>query len=163
MKIIVSGTPDHDINKAELKEAVKFYLTELIKDPNIFEGLYVRIKFEKDLDVAGFCDWTDAPIGPERFDILLNCELKRIAILKTLAHESVHIKQMATGELYQNFAKYKMMKWRGKNVKFADAGSRDYYYSPWEIEAHGLQDFLYNEYMVFRDLRRRGQSYDPNF
>lgn len=54
--------------------------------------------------------------------------------LMTLAHECVHLKQYAMGEIDEN-----MNTWKGTRVP----KSTDYWDSPWEIEAYGREKGLY--------------------
>ena len=162
MRVRVVGQSTKNIDNEDLKQAAIFYLKELIKDIDVLKELYVTIKFEPDLNVMGYCEWTDTPIWPRNFTISMNVNFGKRIIFKSLAHECVHIKQQSQNELTQNFAKFKMMKWHGKNHRFIDDYSKSYYYQPWEIEANGLMEFLYNEYMACKDLKRRGLVYNPD-
>ena len=57
--------------------------------------------------------------------------------MSTLAHELVHVKQFARGELTDN-----LQYWKGK-----DHSETKYWEQPWEKEARRLQKKLMNEYM----------------
>jgi len=57
--------------------------------------------------------------------------------MSTLAHELVHVKQFARGELTHN-----LQYWKGK-----DCSDTDYWKQPWEIEARRLQKKLMIEFM----------------
>lgn len=57
--------------------------------------------------------------------------------MSTLAHELVHVKQFARGELTEN-----LQYWKGK-----DHSETKYWEQPWEKEARRLQKKLMNEYM----------------
>ena len=58
-------------------------------------------------------------------------------ILRTLAHEMVHVKQYIMGEL--TFKKGQMC-WKKQKVDFKSG--EDYYFSPHEVEAYGLEKGL---------------------
>jgi hypothetical protein len=59
--------------------------------------------------------------------------------LEMLAHEMVHVKQFALGELVDN-PSGKTVKWQGKRVSVRDDDG--YWTLPWEIEAYGRQPGL---------------------
>ena len=71
--------------------------------------------------------------------------------LHTLAHEMVHVKQYAKGEMDGILHKDGFQKWTGGEFKLNPrvtpakvdngviASKWDYYYLPWEIEAYGLE------------------------
>lgn len=67
--------------------------------------------------------------------------LDMYALFQTLAHEMVHVKQLAKGQLkYHTQRNGKVVfKWLGKTYK------KDYYDSPWELEAFGRQHLLANK------------------
>ena len=86
---------------------------------------------------------------PRDFKITINKNIGSKEIFRTLAHEMVHVKQFALGELatHSNV-------WKGK---FVDV---DYFYQPWEVEAYGLEVGLVTNFAkelklwkVFSDLR----------
>ena len=58
-------------------------------------------------------------------------------LLRTLAHEMVHVKQYIMGEL--TFKKGQMC-WKKQKVDFKSG--EDYYFSPHEVEAYGLEKGL---------------------
>jgi len=64
-------------------------------------------------------------------------------LLRTLAHEMVHVKQYIMGEL--TFKKGQMC-WKKQKVDFKSGG--DYYRSPHEVEANGLERWLQLGYIA---------------
>jgi hypothetical protein len=64
---------------------------------------------------------------------------------ETIAHEMVHIKQLATNQLYEVSPKKFM--WNGKIWK-PEEYEDDYYDRPWEIEAHGREKGLYQRWIM---------------
>jgi hypothetical protein len=59
-------------------------------------------------------------------------------LLETVAHEMVHVKQYARGELYQG-SRIAKHRWQGKWI----SNNVDYWDHPWEIEAHGREAGLF--------------------
>ena len=57
-------------------------------------------------------------------------------ILQNFAHEMVHVKQWARGELKDVMRGYSLCKWKGELV---DTEKVEYYDTPWEIEAFGRE------------------------
>jgi hypothetical protein len=64
--------------------------------------------------------------------------------LLALAHEMVHLKQYAKGELKDIFRPAKMIKWHGD--RYLTDGV-DYWEQPWEIEAYGREKGLYFKFL----------------
>jgi len=92
-------------------------------------------------EVCGYCmafDDDSRPDRPRSFEIEVNKTLRLRKLLTTIAHEMVHVKQYARGELYQScrMRKYRWQgKWQNKNINYWD--------QPWEIEAHGREAGLF--------------------
>lgn len=75
---------------------------------------------------------------PREFILEVNKNQSEEEILRTLAHEMVHVKQYAYGELNEE-ATY----WCGETLSI----NLEYHEQPWEIEAHDIGDMLYYDYM----------------
>ena len=162
-----------------LKTAARFYASELMH-PNLVRNLSVKIEVSDKLRILGMCDWDGEYNRRLReFNITVKRQKRAIGMFKSLAHEFVHVKQYASGEMdgvvrsYENLNDFEITRWAGSQVKFAsfkkprsvdknkimihDKGY-DYYYHPWEIEAYGLEVGLYDfftkiygkSYMEFR-------------
>lgn len=124
----------------EYKEAAEFYADKLgIPDTTIIAlGLYTN------MPVAGYCEFHDEEalpyfmvgVDPEEEE---GCDHP----LAVLAHEMVHVKQYVTGELVD---KGKYCLWKGKKFEEYEANSEEYFFSPWEVEAYGMQVGLYRMY-----------------
>jgi hypothetical protein len=67
--------------------------------------------------------------------------------LEVLAHEMVHVKQYARGELYVGAYSGKH-RWQGKWV----SDNINYWDAPWEIEAHGRESGLFIQYADKNEL-----------
>ena len=63
--------------------------------------------------------------------------------LIALAHEMIHVKQYARGEL-KDYLRVNKSKWKGEII---DPQEVDYWDQPWEIEAHGREKELYYKFM----------------
>lgn len=125
----------------EFKEAAEFYATKLgIPDETIIAvGIYPN------MPVAGYCEYHDDDVIP--YFIIGIEEVEEDSgeedPLSILAHEMVHVMQYATGVLVDH-GKY--CSWHGKKYEAYEANSEDYFFSPWEVEAFGMQVGLYRMY-----------------
>jgi hypothetical protein len=93
--------------------------------------------------VYGYCDWNDDNHKARDFTITLNPNLGKRNTLLVLAHEMVHVKQYARGEL-KDFVRLNRVKWKGK---IYNDRVIDYWELPWEIEAHGREKGLYYKFL----------------
>jgi hypothetical protein len=93
--------------------------------------------------VYGYCDWNDDNHKARDFTITLNPNLGKRNTLLVLAHEMVHVKQYARGEL-KDFVRLNRVKWKGK---IYNDRAIDYWELPWEIEAHGREKGLYYKFL----------------
>lgn len=127
------------------KEAVRFYGKRLISE-NLYHKLSVEICFEKfdskNIDYA-YCEWEDDNHLARDFTITINRNLSKRQTLIALAHEMVHVKQYAKGEL-KDYIKVNKSKWMGEII---DPEEVDYWEQPWEIEAHGREFGLYKKFI----------------
>lgn len=92
-------------------------------------------------DSYGYCHPVDDDEydDPRCFEIEINSKPKLRRVLETVAHEMVHAKQFAFGELYQE-APVNKYRWQGK---WLENNTIDYWDLPWEIEAHGREIGLF--------------------
>ena len=74
----------------------------------------------------------------------MNPNLSRRKMLQCLAHEMVHVKQYARGELSSELI---TARWQGKVYKITSS-FEDYLNWPWEVEAYGRDRSLYLFYQV---------------
>lgn len=93
--------------------------------------------FGKD-DNYGYCLPVDDGDRPREFEIEVNKKVKLRRFLETIAHEMVHVKQFARGELYESTRQGKH-RWQGYWID----RDPDYWDRPWEIEAHGREVGLF--------------------
>jgi hypothetical protein len=96
---------------------------------------------------TGFKDHGDCEVieynsqnKPRHFKIRLRKKKSIKSTLKTVAHELVHVKQFAKGELSEYHDK-----WEG-----VDHSQTEYHDLPWEIEARTLEHILFDKYITYR-------------
>jgi hypothetical protein len=121
------------------KSAIK-YFADCLFTPQMQSNITIRICYSRKMQNYGethIVDYNEAN-KPRDFDILIKKRLGEQEIIKTIAHEMVHVKQYVYGELNEY-----MSMWKGTEVSEDDY---DYYDSPWEIEAFELENKLYNQF-----------------
>jgi len=97
-------------------------------------NLNVHVKLTTLKDAYGYClaeTYND-------FEIEIHSKLRLRRMLETVAHEMVHVKQFARGELYEGIRVNKH-RWQGEWLE----DNIDYWDLPWEIEAHGRETGLF--------------------
>lgn len=97
---------------------------------------FVTGLFKRD-GIFGDCSYYESERDPREFVVRLDAGIEQLDLLKTVAHEMVHVKQISRSELkelirspYYRFHK----KYYHKSI--------DYFDKPWEIEAHGREEGL---------------------
>ena len=136
MLLHVKGS--NKLNRKLVKTAAWWYAEKLM-GKRLMSGLEININFSKTLlskdGNEGTAIWEDENTRPKEFTIALDstCNIRNILI--TLAHEMVHVKQWAKGEMYE-YAVQDMVRFNKTKFNLADINYWDY---PWEIEAFGRQ------------------------
>jgi hypothetical protein len=137
----------------ELEAAARFFAAQLLH-PKTVKNLQIDIERDRKLDVEGECISEDDRKNPRWFTINLRGARTDDDMIKTLAHEMVHVKQYAKNELGKELAlasKGKGIKiatrWQGK---FWNPSSKEdaYWDCPWEIEAYGREVGLYAKWVA---------------
>ena len=151
MHIQITNIDDPD-REAVIRAAVLFYGKKLL--PTLYKKITVTINYNKDIPVEfeAETNWMDKNVFPKQFEISLCKGVKNFRkILQTLAHEMVHVKQFAKGEIYDH--KYRRtFKWGKKHFNI---DKEDYWDLPWEIEAYGRELGLYIKFKDYYDLTDR--------
>ena len=121
------------------RDLVRFALPYLMKQSQI-DKLSIRINIKKDYVAKegcyGICDVNDVEKRgrPKSFSLSVDGSMLIRHILTTVAHELVHVKQYATGELvYRNSTGESY--WHGEKID----DNLNYWLHPWEIEAAGWE------------------------
>ena len=117
----------------------------------------LRLKNFKEDDSYGYALATDDADAnrPREFDLDINTDARLRRLLETVAHEMVHVKQFARGELYQSSMTAKH-RWKGN----WERGEKHYYDLPWEIEAHGRECGLFCRWAEKNGLADRAWTKD---
>ena len=124
-----------------LEDSVCFYAVKLM-GTRLSVNLEINITSKKiDGNTLGFCTYEDDNVKPRSFEIELSNKIKCVEeLFKTLAHEMVHVKQYARGEMKDRYRPAYKQIWMGEEV---NTNKVHYYDLPWEIEAHGREHGLF--------------------
>jgi len=139
MNVVVTGCKDLAL-RDELLVASHFFGKLLLSHqmlPHIDIEIVMRTT-TKDLgccSVTYYNDW----YKPRQFEIVLKRHKSHKNTIATLAHEMVHLKQFAKGELSLN-----LDKWHKQLVDTEQLAYSDW---PWEIEASSCERVMYDLYM----------------
>ena len=98
--------------------------------------------FGKD-DNYGYALPIDDNSQPRNFELEINKNVRLRRLLETVAHEMVHVKQYARGELYETVPFAGRHRWHGKWLSDKSKHVINYWDQPWEIEAHGRECGLF--------------------
>lgn len=154
--MIVSIKGGNKSQKKHVKSMVEFCVKKMMPRMRNLE-FNIRIKpFGKD-DSWGYCipaDYADQH-RPREFDIEINNQAKLRRMLETVAHEMVHAKQFARGELYESARTHKH-RWQGKWL----TKEPGYWDQPWEIEAHGRECGLFIQWAEQNKLGKQKWTHD---
>ena len=104
--------------------------------------------FEKERSY-GYAIWEDRHYRGREFTMEIDSTFSFLNVLHTVAHEMVHIKQYALGELYLSTKNDDVYVHNKVNVDTKDV---DYWEQPWEWEAHGRATGLIVIWMREREL-----------
>ncbi len=148
--INVSGKSDIGIKKWEYTTAAGWML-ERLAGKRLASKIELNIKLVPSLykieKKIGDCEWKDDNIRPREFIIRIDSSRKKKIQLHTLAHELVHVKQFARGELYDYIYDHKT-RWKRQKYDNPFKMSHDQYMNlPWEVEAYKLESIIYNEWI----------------
>lgn len=153
MDISVYGTKNKKLIR-ELTEASE-YFARLLMDPRMVRNIQLDIEINKHLDVMGHCVSDDDRKSPRFFTIELRNHKDDDDLMKTLAHEMVHVKQYAKNQLYKRLTLAKGglgtdSVWEGKSWK-PKRNEHKYFDSPWEIEAYGREVGMYHRWLEYKN------------
>lgn len=132
----------HGKLKKQYWQALEYYASVLFT-PQLNKHIEVRVSFRKLSDVYhGHVIVDDYNVlgTPRSFVIEVNKNDTNEEILKTLAHEMIHVKQYARCELNEE-----MSVWRGRKV---NSDAIPYNEQPWEQEAMQREQELYESFLA---------------
>jgi hypothetical protein len=120
-----------------VKEAARWMLGYALGS-RLANNIELEIHFEeslKDTPVFASVFWEDSNHKPRAFDMELCNHIKDRLLFRVLAHEIVHIRQYATGQLKDMAIKVDYCRWKNKLVKVEGEGRVKYWDLPWEVDA----------------------------
>lgn len=137
-----------------ISDAIGMFADMLIH-PRTIPKLRVDVNIIKTLLDQGECVVEDTGKSPRWFTINVRGKRGDDDIIKTIAHEMVHVKQYATNELGHSktsvsrgsSGRLRTLQWLGKPYK-PNKRNDSYFSSPWEIEAYGREVGLYNAWVL---------------
>ena len=136
----------------ELAEDVMWFCMDILM-PRM-RTLCVDLEFTKTLE-DGAMGFTH--MGDDDKDIFIQIDhrLSRIEgrdkLIETVAHEMVHVWQMATGRLKDKFrGGYKQL-WKCKDGKYRNYNKTSYDRQPWETQAYALEGKLAELYEIMEE------------
>lgn len=152
MQLDICGEADK-ITKQQIANAVHFY-AEYLMSERLLRNIHIEILLEDNLiknekDQAYCVNLSDSGAARE-FEISIDAGMGKRAMLLALAHEMVHVKQYARGELKYN-SRQRLHRFQGVSY------SPQYLYweQPWEIEAFGRELGLYR---MFQESQKQGKK-----
>ena len=160
MKLNIIDCPQKSRFRPYVRRAAKFYAGQLFTK-KLLNNINIKIVFIKDMEDYGcaYVEERNDSGKPREFTIEINSSVTGSSMLKTLAHEMVHIKQYAYCDLNEH-----LTRWKG--IRISD--DLDYYNHPWEIEAHGMEVGLFTKFTkqerlweVFTDVQDLYQDIVP--
>jgi hypothetical protein len=133
--------------RSDIGAAVPFYLDILLPGTQ-WDSLKKNLSIEivlNDSDEDGSAGWTLA-MEEDHYVIELYKDFDGTPLLQTLAHEMVHVKQYATGELREKMRNGEAdLIWKNRRWSPPE-GQHEYWDCPWEIEAFGREYGLYKRF-----------------
>jgi hypothetical protein len=146
MKTYIRGAKHSKLSLAGVRRAVEFYAERLGMTQRLRDKITLFITIEHEpFGFAGLCTWHDEPCRPKEFTLQVFSQGIH-ETLSTLAHEMVHVKQYATGQLRDLMSKNDMVVWQGVRKTLAD-DTADYASQPWEAEAFSREASLKNAFI----------------
>jgi hypothetical protein len=131
-------TTGYKYSKKRCESVVEWFCKEYLKNYKIeVEVLHRGLMRE---GVYGWCDIVGENCRPRTFLIEIHNRLNSEDYIKTLLHELVHVQQYVLGDL-----KVKSSKRYYKGICMEDV---EYENQGHEIEANGMEEFLYKEYLT---------------
>lgn len=141
MKIRTKGIPVN-VTRSLCKEAMRYYGEELL-GRRLSNNIKISLIFEKmPSPINALCQWQDDNHRCREFIIIIHKKLNKKQTLISLAHEMVHVKQFARGEL-KDYLRTDEVKWKNRVYNLNKV---KYWTCPWEKEAHKKDKILYESF-----------------
>ena len=122
----------------EVCDAVNFFSDQLFST-KLCKHIVIELELKSHFKDHGDCEVLEynSQRKPRSFKIRLRKKKSHKSLIKTLAHELVHVKQFALGEMSEFHDR-----WRDG----VDHKDTEYFDLPWEIEARMMEHVLYDKY-----------------
>jgi hypothetical protein len=143
MHITITGHSRH-VSHQLIQQALEYYAQQLL--PRLAPRLTVHVNItnlHRSQGNSGSCTWTDRRWRPRCFEIEIEASIGVDRTLRILAHEMVHVKQFARGEMTDS-TDLGMVRFGGRLHRLRDDDG--YWTQPWEIEAYGREPGLYHRF-----------------
>lgn len=124
----------------ELVERAAFFFEKELIHPRTAQILEITFHFKKLKGAYGFCIYEDSNVRPREFTIEIDKGMSDENIIKTIAHELVHVKQYVKGELKERYKPNHFHMWHDELIIVNDD---NFYDVPWEVEARKLEQELF--------------------
>lgn len=151
--ILIQGRNVSQEDRQLYAAATLFFLKELGMTQKMLNTLTIKVKLTKTKTAPnnrGEC-WTksNGSQATKNFEILIDSKREIKEMLSTLAHECVHIQQIAYGRLqHRVWASDKKLHVRWEGEEMGAYGSIPYRQQPWEIEAFSQQEKLAKSFLA---------------
>ena len=126
----------------QLRSAITWMSAHLLGN-RLSEVISINVIFKKNLCrnefILGDCSMDDDSFPPRLFTIRVDSSITRFQQFMTLAHELIHTKQFAKGEMYDYALRPELTRWKRRKI---NVEKTDYQNLPWEKEAYKLQRSL---------------------
>ncbi len=152
MELSIQGRPKN-VSKKIIRKGIGFFSQKLMT-PRLLSSLFLKIKFADYVEGANAkCSYGNESPLPKNFTIDVLNNLPKKTTLLSIAHELVHVKQYARGELFQYACRKDQWRWKDE-IHDIDIDDDEYWFAPWEIEAYGYEVGLV--LMFTRKMRKEG-------
>ncbi len=147
MQVLVAGSCTK-VSRDELTAAAKFYGKELLPEDTYWRTrIYVDL-FPRSLnkDYLGGITLPREGVQPELFHIKIKSSQSSKGQLTALAHEMVHVQQIASGRFGAVYRGHRAVGMKWCKIRVSKEALRDGY-APWEIEAYDREGPLYRDFL----------------
>lgn len=145
----------------ELVQSIAEWCSVKLMGSRLSNVVNVEIELRRDMgDSLGNATYDDSNHRPREFIMEVNASsnIRLRKILETVAHEMVHIKQYAKGEMKDLISRpANIRKWQGKEI---DTNLISYWDLPWEIEAYGRECGLFVRWAEENNLANEEWTHD---
>lgn len=150
MLVNITGENKH---LRSLAHSLVDYCAEHLFPNNLKNKITLDIEFSKTLykedGILGEIDFDDSNHRPKEFTMTIDCAGSKRTVMETIAHEMVHLKQYAKGELV-DLSRSGSTRWQNNLVD----SQTNYWDLPWEIEAHGKELGLFIRWAEAKNLAK---------